>query len=45
MSRRSQSFLQWRVLASRHPSAFLLAAQLLSLVLYAVFDGDSGGRC
>jgi len=28
-----------RVLAYTHPSAFLLAAQLILLVLYAVFDG------
>ena len=27
-----------------HPSAFLLAAQLLSLVLYAAFDGVHSGR-
>src|SRR5687768_3718359 len=37
-------FIHWPALARRHPSAFLLAAQLLSLVLYAVFDGNSGGR-
>ena len=30
----------WR----RHPSAFLLAAQLLSLVLYPVMDASEGGR-
>ena len=34
--------MPWNV--RRHPSAFLLAAQLLSLVLYAVFDGSSSGR-
>lgn len=28
----------------RHPSAFLLAAQLLSLLLYPLFDGLPGGR-
>jgi hypothetical protein len=33
-----------RPLARYHPSAFLLAAQLLSLILYAVFDGNAGGR-
>ena len=38
------SFIHWRALARRHPSAFLLAAQLLSLVLYAVLDGSSSGR-
>lgn len=36
--------MDWRALAQTHPSAFLLAAQLLSLVLYAVFDGSSSGR-
>ncbi|MBC7983180.1 MAG: two pore domain potassium channel family protein [Candidatus Obscuribacterales bacterium] len=36
--------LNWRALASRHPSAFLLAAQLFSLVLYAAFDGNPSGR-
>lgn len=36
--------IDWRALAKTHPSAFLLAAQLLSLVLYAVFDGNSSGR-
>jgi len=34
-------FKDWRALARQHPSAFLLAAQLLSLVLYAVFDRSS----
>ncbi len=34
----------WRALASRHPSALLLLAQLFSLVLYAAFDGNSSGR-
>jgi len=37
-------FRQWRALARHHPSAFLLAAQLLSLVLYAVFDRNPNGR-
>ena len=36
--------LRWHVRARRHPSAFLLAAQLLSLVLYPLFDGMRGGR-
>ena len=36
--------LDWRALTRRHPSAFLLAAQLLSLLLYAAFDGSSSGR-
>ncbi|HJR78639.1 MAG TPA: potassium channel family protein [Anaerolineales bacterium] len=34
----------WRDLAKTHPSAFLLAAQLVSLVLYATFDGNASGR-
>ncbi|MGH7845827.1 MAG: ion channel [Candidatus Binatia bacterium] len=38
------SFLRRRVLVRYHPSAFLLAAQLLSLVLYAAFDGVHSGR-
>lgn len=33
-----------RKLARRHPSAFLLAAQLLLLILYAVFDGQNSQR-
>lgn len=37
-------FLYWRALLRRHPSAFLLAAQLVSLVLYAAFEGVPGGR-
>ncbi|MGH8072694.1 MAG: ion channel [Lysobacter sp.] len=42
----NQSFLyrRWRFLASRHPSAVLLGAQLLSLLLYPVFDGRHSGR-
>ena len=38
------STLRWRVTARRHPSAFLLAAQLLSLVIYPLFDELAGGR-
>ena len=38
------SFLNWRALARTHPSTFLLAAQLISLVLYAIFDGSNNGR-
>ena len=34
----------WRMLARRHPSAFLLAAQLLSLLLYPLMDQTSEGR-
>lgn len=33
-----------RTLARRHPSAFLLMAQLVSLALYATFDKSSIGR-
>lgn len=36
--------LHWGMLARRHPSAFLLAAQLASLVLYAAFDEIAYGR-
>jgi hypothetical protein len=34
----------WTVLARRHPSAFLLAAQLLSLLLYPSMDDTASGR-
>lgn len=34
----------WTVLARSHPSAFLLAAQLLSLLVYPAMDESSGGR-
>ena len=44
MNNLDNSPLDWRALTRRHPSAFLLAAQLLSLMLYAAFDGSSGGR-
>jgi hypothetical protein len=44
MKIRNLTLRRWRVLASRHPSAFLLAAQLLSLFLYVLFGGTSGGR-
>jgi hypothetical protein len=44
MSNHNPSFMNWRALAQTHPSAFLLAAQLLSLLLYAAFDGSSSGR-
>ncbi|PKN33840.1 MAG: Ion channel [Deltaproteobacteria bacterium HGW-Deltaproteobacteria-19] len=36
--------MHWSTLARRHPSAFLLAAQLVSLVLYAALEGVPGGR-
>ncbi|HVF24473.1 MAG TPA: potassium channel family protein [Anaerolineales bacterium] len=44
MNNDNTSLLDWRSLARTHPSAFLLAAQLLSLFLYAAFDGNSSGR-
>lgn len=44
MNNRNPTFIDWPALAGRHPSAFLLAAQLVSLVLYAVFDRNSNGR-
>ncbi len=34
----------WGVIARRHPSAFLLAAQLLSLLLYPLMDETPTGR-
>ncbi|PKN18675.1 MAG: Ion channel [Deltaproteobacteria bacterium HGW-Deltaproteobacteria-6] len=37
-------FIYWRALLRRHPSAFLLAAQLVSLMLYAAVEGAPGGR-
>jgi hypothetical protein len=44
MKNHNHAFLDWRVLTRQHPSAFLLAAQLLSLVLYAALDENSSGR-
>ena len=44
MNKHNIPYLHWRALPRHHPSAFLLAAQLLSLVLYALFDGSSSGR-
>jgi hypothetical protein len=44
MKKQTSSFIGWRALARTHPSAFLLAAQLLSLFLYAMFDGSTNGR-
>ncbi|TWI10376.1 ion channel [Aerolutibacter ruishenii] len=35
-------YRRWRVIARRHPSAFLLAAQLASLVTYPLLEGDTG---
>ena len=34
----------WGIVARRHPSAFLLAAQLLSLLIYPMIDDTHGGR-
>lgn len=34
----------WGLVARRHPSAFLLAAQLLSLMVYPLIDDTSSGR-
>ena len=34
----------WGLLARRHPSAFLLAAQLLSLMVYPLMDDTTSGR-
>ena len=34
----------WAKAAKRHPSAFLLAAQLLSLLLYPLMDDTQSGR-
>lgn len=44
MSNRPSRLVRWRAVARRNPSAFLLAAQLVSLALYAAFDGSNSGR-
>ena len=44
MNDQAISFLRRRILVRHHPSAFLLGAQLLSLLLYAVYDGMHSGR-
>jgi len=44
MNNQHNSFLHWGIFARRHPSAFLLAAQLASLMLYAAFDEIAYGR-
>jgi hypothetical protein len=36
--------LRWRIAARRHPSAFLLAAQLLSLLVFPLLDDMVAGR-
>jgi hypothetical protein len=38
------SFLRWRASTRYPPSAFLLAAQLVSLILYAAVDTNQSGR-
>ena len=43
MNQEKAFFLHKQVLI-RHPSLFLVIAQLLSLVLYAVFDGVDSGK-
>ena len=44
MQSHDHSPLNWRVLTRRHPSAFLLAAQLVSLILYAALGENASGR-
>jgi hypothetical protein len=44
MNDQAISFLRRRILVRHHPSAFLLGAQLLSLLLYAAYDGMHSGR-
>jgi hypothetical protein len=39
MKNNNISFMRWNTITSHHPSAFLLAAQLLSLALYVAFEG------
>lgn len=40
----SARLLLWGLIAKRHPSAFLLAAQLISLLLYPLVDDTVEGR-
>jgi hypothetical protein len=44
MKNHDHSVMDWRVLTRRHPSAFLLAAQLLGLILYAALEESASGR-
>ncbi|GAA5082023.1 ion channel [Lysobacter panacisoli] len=44
MSENSFRTLRWQVAVRRHPSAFLLAAQVLSLIIYPLFDQMASGR-
>lgn len=38
------TLMKWASVTRRHPSAFLLAAQLLSLALYVAFENVPGGQ-
>ncbi len=44
MQLQSELTSRWALLARRHPSAFLLAAQLLSLLVYPLMDETPSGR-
>lgn len=44
MKKHNHLLISWHTLTHHHPSAFLLTAQLLSLILYAVLDRSSSGR-
>jgi ion channel len=44
MNDQAISFLRRRILVRHHPSAFLLGAQLLTLVFYGAFDEVHSGR-
>jgi hypothetical protein len=44
MKRQLESLMHWRASTRYPPSAFLLAAQLISLMLYAAVDTNNSGR-
>ena len=44
LNNRNISFMSWRARARQNPSASLLAAQLVSLALYAAFESVPGGE-
>jgi hypothetical protein len=44
MNNCNTSSIKWDAMTRRHPSAFLLAAQLVSLVLYAAWEGVPHGQ-
>lgn len=44
MNNNNTSFTRWGAITRHHPSAFLLAAQLLSLALYVALEGVTGGQ-